>query len=142
MTASLTMQTGATVGSDMGAPRMEPTGLRPRQARPARRSSAQGSAMSHGNDFTLRAVDGLVQVHRDRLGYPTVTSGTEPDMFFGLGYMHAIDRQVQMWITRVIGRGQGSQHFDPSPEMIEVDKYLRWLDLAGDAEREVALLGA
>ncbi len=96
--------------------------------------------MSHGNDFTLRAIDGQLQVHRDQLGYPQVTAGTEPDMFFGLGYLHALDRQVQMWVTRIIGRGQGSQHLDAGPEMLEVDKYLRWLDLAGDAEREVALL--
>jgi penicillin amidase len=96
--------------------------------------------MSHGNAFVVRAIDGELQVGRDRLGYAEVTASSEPDMFFGLGYMHALDRQVQMWLTRIIGRGQGSQHLDPGPEMIEVDRYMRWIDLAGDAEREVAQL--
>jgi penicillin amidase len=96
--------------------------------------------MSHASSFTVRAIDGEIQVRRDELGYPDVTASSEPDMLFGLGYLHALDRQVQMWLTRIIGRGQGSQHLDPGPEMIEVDKYMRWIDLAGDAEREVALL--
>ena len=96
--------------------------------------------MSHGNAFAVHGVDGDIQVRRDDLGYPDVTATSEPDMFFGLGYLHALDRQVQMWLTKIIGRGQGSQLLDPGPEMIEVDKYMRWIDLAGDAEREVAQL--
>jgi penicillin amidase len=96
--------------------------------------------VSHGQAFAVRAVDGEVRVVRDELGYPDLTATTEPDMFFGLGYLHALDRQVQMWLTKIIGRGQGSQLLDPGPEMIGVDRYMRWLDLAGDAEREVALL--
>ena len=54
--------------------------------------------------------------------------------------MHALDRRVEMWLTKIIGNGRGSELLEASPLMIETDKCMRWLDLAGDARREVTLL--
>jgi len=72
--------------------------------------------------------------------FPKILADDELDLFYGLGYMHAADRQVQMWLTKIIGNGRGSQYLDPSPLMVETDKYMRWSDLAGDARREERLL--
>jgi len=93
-------------------------------------------------DIKLRGVIGEVTIRRMVNGYPHIQAGNEPDMFYGLGYMHAVDRQVEMWLTKIIGNGQGSQYLDAGPLMIETDKYMRWIDLAGDARREVTLLSA
>ena len=96
--------------------------------------------MKQEKPFTFRGVKGEIKIQRLENGYPQILADDELDLFYGLGYMHAADRQVQMWLTKIIGNGQGSQYLDPSPLMIETDKYMRWIDLAGDARREVEML--
>jgi penicillin amidase len=96
--------------------------------------------MKQEKPFTLRGVKGQVTIQRLENGVPQILADDELDLFYGLGYMHAADRQVQMWLTKIIGNGQGSQYLDPSPLMVETDKYMRWIDLAGDARREERLL--
>ncbi len=96
--------------------------------------------MKQGISFTLRGIKGEVRIERRENGTPQINADDELDLFYGLGYMHATDRQVQMWLTKIIGNGQGSQYLDPSPLMIDTDKYMRWIDLAGDARREVEMI--
>lgn len=96
--------------------------------------------MKQKHPITLRGVKGEVTVRRMENGHPHIQAADEQDLYYGLGYMHALDRQVQMWLTKIIGNGRGSECLDPSPQMVETDKYMRWLDLAGDARREVDLL--
>ena len=90
--------------------------------------------------FRLKAVKGEVTIQRLENGHPQIQADDELDLYYGLGYMHATDRQVQMWITKIVGNGEGSRYLDPSPLMVETDRYMRWIDLAGDARREVELL--
>jgi penicillin G amidase len=92
------------------------------------------------DQFTLGGGNGKVTVYRMENGHPHIQADNELDLYYGLGYMHALDRQAQMWLTKIIGNGQGSQYLDPSPLMVETDKYMRWLDLAGDARAEEGLL--
>ena len=96
--------------------------------------------MAKGTSFNLRAPKGEVNIHRLEHGHPHIQATNELDVFYGLGYMHATDRQVEMWLTKIIGNGKGSEYLDPSPLMVETDKYLRWIDLAGDARREEEML--
>jgi penicillin amidase len=96
--------------------------------------------MKQEKPFTLPGVKGRVRVQRLENGYPQITADDDLDLFYGLGYMHALDRQAQMWLTKIIGNGQGSQYLDSSPLMIETDKYMRWIDLVGDARREVEMI--
>jgi penicillin amidase len=96
--------------------------------------------MNLQHTLTLRGAHGAVTIRRMEHGHPHILADNEADMYYGLGYMHALDRQAQMWLTKIIGNGQGSQFLDASPLMIETDKYMRWLDLAGDARREESLL--
>ncbi len=96
--------------------------------------------MPQATSFNLRAIKGWVKVRRLEHGYPHIQAEDELDMFYALGYLHATDRQVQMWLTKIIGQGKGSEYLDPSPLMVETDRYMRWIDLASDAQREVAML--
>jgi penicillin G amidase len=96
--------------------------------------------MKQGPSFTLPGIKGEVKIQRLENGHPHILASEELDLYYGLGYMHATDRQVQMWLTKIIGNGRGSEYLDPSPLMIETDKYMRWIDLAGDARGEVEML--
>lgn len=93
--------------------------------------------MIREHPLVLRGIKGEVTIRRMENGHPHIQADDEVDLYYGLGYMHALDRQVEMWLTKIIGNGKGSECLDPSPQMVETDKYMRWLDLAGDARREV-----
>jgi penicillin amidase len=90
------------------------------------------------NNLTIRGVKGDITIRRLVNGYPHIQANDELDLYYGLGYMHASDRMVQMWLMKIIGMGKASELLMASPDMIEADKYMRWIDLAGDAAREVA----
>ena len=88
-------------------------------------------------ELTIRGVKGDIKIKRLVNGYPHIQAKDELDLYFGLGYMHASDRMVQMWLLKIIGMGKASELLMATPDMIETDKYMRWIDLAGDAAREV-----
>ena len=92
------------------------------------------------NNLTIRGVRGEIKIHRLVNGYPHIQAKEEVDLYYGLGYMHAADRMVQMWLMKIIGKGRASELLMATPDMIEADKYMRWIDLAGDAAREVEML--
>jgi len=94
------------------------------------------------DNLTIRGVKGEIKIRRLVNGYPHISANDELDAYYGLGYMHAVDRMVQMWLLKIIGNGRASELLMASPDMIAADKYMRWIDLAGDARREVEMLDA
>jgi penicillin amidase len=94
------------------------------------------------DNFTIRGAKGEIKIRRLVNGYPHISANDETDLFYGLGYMHAADRLVQMWLMKIIGYGRASELLMATPDMLETDKYMRWIDLAGDAHREVDALDA
>jgi penicillin amidase len=92
------------------------------------------------DNLTIRGAKGEIKIRRLVNGYPHISANDEIDLYFGLGYMHAVDRMVQMWLVKIIGNGRASELLMASPDMIAADRYMRWIDLAGDARREVDLL--
>ncbi|MBX3069123.1 MAG: penicillin acylase family protein [Thermomicrobiales bacterium] len=62
------------------------------------------------SDLRLRAaVDGPVEIARDRLGIPHIRATTSPDLYFGLGFALAQDRLWQMDMLRRRGQGRLSE---------------------------------
>ncbi len=88
--------------------------------------------------FKVRAVNGDVTIQRNKDGVPEVTADNREDLCFGIGYAHGYDRSVQMMLVKEIAYGRASEKFEGSDELIEIDKYMRWLNLAADLEQEVA----
>jgi len=89
------------------------------------------------------AVEGItapVEIHRDDRGIPHVEAATESDAFFGLGFVHAQDRLVQMlWLVR-LARGRSAEIL--GPEGLPSDRLARTLDLGGLADAEFERLDA
>ena len=69
-------------------------------------------------------------------GFPHISARDEGDRYYGLGYAHGRDRQMHMWLLKLIGRGNASAYLKADDELIEVDRFMRWLNIAGDADRE------
>jgi penicillin amidase len=91
-------------------------------------------------EVTLSGTAGKVKIKRMRNGFPRIEAEKKIDLHYGLGYMHAHDRQMQMWLLKMIGRGQGSEFIKADDELIALDKFLRWIRLDCDAADEVKQL--
>lgn len=91
-------------------------------------------------DVTIRAVEGNVRLRRYEHGYPHIQAKAEIDRVYGLGYAHGRDRQMQMSLLRIVGHGRLSECLRADPSLIQLDRRMRWLNLAGEANQEAAVL--
>ena len=91
-------------------------------------------------EITLTGIDSKVRIKRMQGGFPRIEAQVENDLHYGLGYMHAHDRQTQMWLMKIIGQGKGSELLTADEELIEIDKFMRWINLSADAAEEVQKL--
>ena len=68
-------------------------------------------------------VKAQIIIKRSTEGVPKVIVQNETDLYFGMGYCHAMDRGIQMMLVRILGQGRGSEYLDSSDEMLEIDKF-------------------
>lgn len=90
----------------------------------------------------IPGVVGEVCIKRGAHGFPHIAARDELDRYYGLGYAHGRDRQMHMGLLKLIGQGQASAQLKASEPLIASDKYMRWLDLAGDAAEEARHVSA
>ncbi len=77
--------------------------------------------------ITITALDGQVTVYEDALGIPTISGGSEHDVAFVQGYLHARDRFFAMDLNRRVASGTAAELFGPS--VLPDDVQLRTLGL-------------
>jgi penicillin G amidase len=73
-----------------------------------------------------------VEIIRDRRGVPHIYAADEADAFHALGFVHAQDRLFQMDFTRLAAQGRLSEVIGPA--LVDSDRFIRMLDLVGQAE--------
>ena len=81
-----------------------------------------------------------LRIQRDAHGVPHIEANVEADLYWGLGYCHAMDRGMQLLLMRILGEGRASELLEASDEMLAVDKFFRRVNWAGGAEGEIAKL--
>ncbi len=91
-------------------------------------------------EVILKGTAGNVKIQRMPDGFPRIESDEEIDLHYGLGYMHGHDRQMHMWLMKIVGQGRASECIKADKDLIELDKFMRWIDLGGDAADEVQQL--
>ncbi len=91
-------------------------------------------------EISLKAYQGKIKLKRNENGVPIVKADNMPDLYFGLGWVHAYDRLVGMELMRLIARGQAAEHLDP--QLIKVDIAMRRYNMWKDALLEAKKLGA
>jgi penicillin G amidase len=90
----------------------------------------------YDRSVAVAGLTGPVEVWRDSLAVPHLWAGTEEDLYFAQGYVHAQDRLWQMEMLRRVAEGRLSELF--GQRTVESDRFLRTLGLwraAGEAER-------
>jgi len=73
-----------------------------------------------------------VELWRDEHGVAHVDAATEPDLYWGQGFAHATDRGLQMLLMRILGQGRLSELLDPSDDALEIDRFFRRMNWAGE----------
>lgn len=92
------------------------------------------------NDLQLEGKYGKIKIKIDDAGVPEIICSSKADAAYGLGYMHAVDRQLQLFLTRSILQGRASEHFADEPALVELDIYMRKMNWFPDVESEIEKL--
>ena len=87
--------------------------------------------------LNLDGKDGRIEIIRNKYGVPEIAAQSTPDLAFGLGFIHANDRQIQTMLTRTLLRGQGAEKLSADPALIEIDKFMRRLNFLPDPEAQI-----
>lgn len=79
-----------------------------------------------------------IRVERDANGVPYIHGDRWPDVLYGLGYMHALDRATQLLFAQVVATGHGAERIADRPELMETDRFFRRVGLHQMLNAEVA----
>ncbi len=88
-------------------------------------------------------VEGLqdeIEILRDDWGIPHIFAQSPSDAYFGLGFVHAQDRMFQMEQQRRLAQGRLSEVVGPLA--VDIDKFMRLLDLHRSASASYAIMNA
>jgi penicillin amidase len=72
-------------------------------------------------------------ITRDAQGVPHIDGPQLEAVLWGLGFCHALDRGMQLLLTRILGQGRASECLDASDEALEIDRFFRRLNCSGHA---------
>ncbi len=92
---------------------------------------------------TIRLPSGAptgLTIVRDAHGVPHIAAPDLNGLLWGLGYCHALDRGLQLLLTRVLGQGRASECLAATDEMLEIDRFFRRLDWRSNAATELCKL--
>ncbi len=87
----------------------------------------------------LKAKDEIL-IERTEHGIPIIKAHLESDMYYGLGYCHAMDRGMQMIIMKILGSGTASEHLSADDEMLEIDRFFRRMNWHNNLQEEIQKL--
>lgn len=88
----------------------------------------------------VEGVEGKVTIRRQAYGFPHIRAAGEIDLYYGLGFAHGRDRQVHIWLLKLLGQGRASEQLSGDDALVESDRFMRWIDLTGYAARSVGSL--
>jgi penicillin amidase len=89
------------------------------------------------NEVVLSGRDGRIHIRRNLYGIPEIKAETLADLNFGLGWVHACDRQLQVLLSRILLQGKAAEHIKGDPTLIEIDKYMRRMNFLPDPGSEI-----
>ena len=78
-----------------------------------------------------------VRLWRDRYGVVHVEADDLAGVSWGMGYSHALDRGLQMLLTRILGQGRACELLDGSDAMLEVDRFFRRMGWTEEATEQI-----
>lgn len=99
----------------------------------------QKSIDPDSGSITLPRLNQDVRVRRDELGIPVIEADNMHDLIYATGYVMASDRLAQMVSYSLLGQGRLAEM--AGPVALDIDVYIRTLDLPGNARKQYDQLG-
>jgi penicillin G amidase len=90
------------------------------------------------NQVSLQGRDGRISVERNEHGIPVIKAESLVDLAYGLGWVHANDRQLQAFLTRVLLRGRAAEKLQGVPELIAIDTYMRTMNFLPNPQEVIS----
>ena len=91
-------------------------------------------------EVRIEAVNGEISIKRNQYGIPVIKADDFQDVMYGLGLVQAHDRGMQAEVTRLVARGQLSEHLPPSEDLMAMDINMRRYNLYGFAVKQAEKL--
>ncbi|MBP9885528.1 MAG: penicillin acylase family protein [Leptospiraceae bacterium] len=79
-----------------------------------------------------------IKIKRTKQGIPKVTANTIEDCMYALGYIHAVDRGMQMIFMKTLGRGRLSELLDASDTSLAIDIFFRRMNWYGRTSKPLS----
>ena len=86
-------------------------------------------------EISIKAYKDELRLKRNKYGIPCIKGNNYPDLFFGLGWITALDRLVALELTRLIAKGRAAEYLDPN--LLNLDIIMRRYYLWGDSVSQV-----
>ena len=96
------------------------------------------STVDYSEDFELAGISAPVEIVRNNTAVPHIFGGSDNDVYFALGFVHAQDRLWQMTMLRRTAQGRLSELF--GERTLAVDELTRRLDIYGLSLQSVKAL--
>jgi penicillin amidase len=85
----------------------------------------------------IQGTAGKVRLSRNEYGIPLIQPEKFIDIFYGLGWVHAFDRGVELELTRLVAKGTIAEHLEASDELIATDIGMRRWNMWGISQEQV-----
>jgi penicillin G amidase len=79
-----------------------------------------------------------VKITRTTEGVPKVSANSIDDCMYALGYIHAVDRGMQMIFMRILGKGRLSELLDSSDSSFAIDIFFRRMNWFGRTKKPLS----
>ncbi len=78
-----------------------------------------------------------IKIWRDKNGIPHVEADNIIDLYWGMGFVHATDRGMQMLLMRILGQGRASELLQSSEDTLDIDKFFRKVNWSGNVQNQL-----
>jgi len=93
-----------------------------------------------GSPVTLDTKGGKTTILRNGHGIPEISAKRYEDAYYGMGWVHAHDRQLQTLLTRLLLEGRAAETLSGEPALVEIDRYMRRMRFLPDPDSEIKKL--
>lgn len=88
-------------------------------------------------DETIIIEGSKIKIKRNLDGIIEILTNDSISWYKGLGYSHAMDRSVQIFMMSIAGQGRLSEFISKNENFLKIDIFMRQMGFAQDAKRSV-----
>lgn len=81
-----------------------------------------------------------LKIERLENGVLKIEAQNEEDLYFGQGYGSAMDRGMQMILTRILAQGRAAELLQDNEDMLAIDIFFRKMNWKGNRQEQIAKL--